>query len=82
MEVKIGVQNVAREITLESDESPEQVSETVRQALADGGLLSLTDEKGRLVLVPGCTHSVLWEATDRVRQLIVDFVREPAKEDA
>lgn len=52
MEVKIGVQNVAREITLESDESPEQVSETVRQALADGGLLSLTDEKGRLVLVP------------------------------
>jgi hypothetical protein len=52
VEVKIGVQNVAREITLESDQTPEQVSETVRQALADGGLLSLTDEKGRLVLVP------------------------------
>jgi len=52
VEVKIGVQNVAREITLESDQTPEQVSETVREALADGGLLSLTDDKGRLVLVP------------------------------
>ena len=52
MEVKIGVQNVAREITLESDQTSEQVLETVRQALADGGLLSLTDEKGRMVMVP------------------------------
>ncbi len=31
--------------------------------------------RGKLVVVPGCTHSVLWEATDEVRRLIVDFLR-------
>jgi pimeloyl-ACP methyl ester carboxylesterase len=34
----------------------------------------------RIVTLPGCSHSVLWEATDRVRDLVVDFVR-PAPED-
>jgi len=28
----------------------------------------------RLLLLPGCTHSVLWEATERVRDEIVRFV--------
>ena len=52
MEVKIGVQNTAREIALESAQSPEEIAESVRAALADGGILSLEDEKGRRVLVP------------------------------
>jgi pimeloyl-ACP methyl ester carboxylesterase len=30
----------------------------------------------RLVVLPGCTHSVLWEATDEVRRRILDFVAE------
>jgi pimeloyl-ACP methyl ester carboxylesterase len=29
----------------------------------------------KLVVVPGSTHSVLWEATEQVRREIVDFVR-------
>jgi pimeloyl-ACP methyl ester carboxylesterase len=33
----------------------------------------------RIVTLPGCTHSVLWEATDRVRELLVEFVREATK---
>ena len=36
VEVKIGVQNVAREITFESAQSPEQVSEAVATAVRDG----------------------------------------------
>ncbi|MEO6776438.1 MAG: alpha/beta hydrolase [Kofleriaceae bacterium] len=32
-----------------------------------------------LVVVPGCTHSVLWEATAEVRARIVAFLREPAR---
>lgn len=52
MEVKIGVQNTAREIALESAQSPEEISNAVRAAIADGGLLSLEDDKGRQVLVP------------------------------
>ncbi|GAB3415084.1 DUF3107 domain-containing protein [Flindersiella endophytica] len=51
MEVKIGVQHAPREIVFESSEQPEDVEAAVRRALEDG-LLTLTDERGRLVIVP------------------------------
>jgi hypothetical protein len=53
VEVTIGVQNVAREISLETDSSADDVQAAVRSALEDGGVLRLTDERGRQVLVPG-----------------------------
>lgn len=53
MEIKIGVQQTAREIVLESDQSPEDIDASVRAAMADGGILSLEDDKGRKILVPG-----------------------------
>ena len=53
MEVKIGVRDVAGHVVLESEQTPEQVSKAVAAAVADGGLLRLTDEKGRLVIIPG-----------------------------
>ena len=53
MEVKIGVQNASRELVLDSNESTSDVEKAVATALADSdGLLSLTDSKGRTVLVP------------------------------
>ncbi len=53
MEVKIGVQYAARELVLESSQSPDEVTKAVSDALkADLGVLSLVDEKGRRVLVP------------------------------
>ncbi|GAB2671349.1 DUF3107 domain-containing protein [Kribbella swartbergensis] len=53
MEVKIGVQHANRELVLESEQSPDEVQEAVAQALSSGtGLLQLTDEKGRRVIVP------------------------------
>ncbi|MEW2633147.1 DUF3107 domain-containing protein [Streptomyces sp. NPDC048389] len=53
MEVKIGVQHAPREIVLESGQSAEEVERAVGDALAGKAqLLSLTDEKGRRVLVP------------------------------
>lgn len=51
MEIKIGIQNITREITLESSQSAEEVTELVRQALDKGGVLDLADDKGRRVLV-------------------------------
>ncbi len=53
MEVKIGVQQAAREVVLESAQSAEDVVALATAAVTDGSLLSLTDEKGRTVLVPG-----------------------------
>lgn len=54
MEVKIGVQHASREIVLESSETPDEVESAVAKALgSDGGLLTLSDEKGRRIIVPG-----------------------------
>ncbi|MEW2490354.1 DUF3107 domain-containing protein [Streptomyces sp. NPDC048411] len=53
MEVKIGVQHAPREIVLESGVSAEEVERAVAEALTGKTqLLSLTDDKGRKVLVP------------------------------
>lgn len=52
IEVKIGVQHSPREISLEVDQTPEQVYALVDAATADGGLLHLTDIRGRQVAVP------------------------------
>ena len=52
MEVKIGVQYSARELIVETTLTSEEVEKALTTAIADGGLLSLTDEKGRKVFVP------------------------------
>lgn len=53
MEVKIGVQHAPREIVLESGQSAEEVERAVADALAGKApLLTLSDEKGRKVLIP------------------------------
>jgi hypothetical protein len=52
VEIRIGVQNVAREIVLESDQEPDEVARLVEAAVNDGAALQLVDEKGRRVLVP------------------------------
>ena len=51
MEVKIGVQNANRELVIDTDQSGDDVEKAVGQAL-ESGVLSLTDTKGRRVLVP------------------------------
>ncbi|WP_186768145.1 DUF3107 domain-containing protein [Streptomyces qinzhouensis] len=53
MEVKIGVQHAPREIVLVSGQTAAEVEDAVGQALAGKTqVLSLSDEKGRRVLVP------------------------------
>ncbi|MFG1607481.1 DUF3107 domain-containing protein [Actinoplanes sp. NPDC049265] len=52
MEVKIGVQYAPRELTLESAQTPAEVEQAVSEAIAKDSLLTLTDEKGRKVIVP------------------------------
>lgn len=52
MEIKIGIVNVAREVTIEVEESAQEVTQRLAEALQSGGLLSLADAKGRTVHVP------------------------------
>ena len=52
MEVKIGVQHAPRELVVETDESIEDVEKLVAEAVTSDGVLTLTDTKGRRILVP------------------------------
>jgi hypothetical protein len=53
VEVRIGVRDVAREVTLESASTPEQVRATIAEAVSSGApLVELVDDKGATVLVP------------------------------
>lgn len=53
VEITIGVQNLARELTLESDQTADEVAAAVRAALTgQATTLELTDVRGRRVVVP------------------------------
>lgn len=52
MEIKIGIQNVGREIVLESTQDADAVAKLVAEAIAGQKELRLQDEKGRQVIVP------------------------------
>lgn len=52
MEIKIGVKQTQREITLESDEDPKELAARVEEKVQSEGLLTFTDTKGRQVFVP------------------------------
>lgn len=53
MEIKIGVQDTAREVSLDSNDTSESVIAAVNAALATGDTLTLVDDRGRTVMVPG-----------------------------
>jgi hypothetical protein len=52
VEIKIGIQHTARELSLESNLPAADVEAAIAAALKDGGVLTLVDEKDRKVLVP------------------------------
>lgn len=57
MDIKIGIKHSTREISFESSASAKDLEASVSQALESGSkLLSLTDSKGNVFLVP--TESV------------------------
>lgn len=52
MEVKIGVQHSPRELVVDTDQAREDVEAAVAAAVSGEAVLSLTDTKGRTVIVP------------------------------
>jgi hypothetical protein len=53
VEVKIGVLHTAREIVVDSPQTPEEVEQIVADAFKSvDGQLKLTDDRGRTVIVP------------------------------
>lgn len=45
------MQHINRELTLESDASADEVIENLNNAIKDGALLTLTDTKGRTLVI-------------------------------
>lgn len=52
VEIKIGVTDTPKELSIESEETAESITKAVESAIKDGALLSLTDARGRTFLVP------------------------------
>jgi hypothetical protein len=53
LEIKIGIQNIGREIVLESAEDADALATVVEAAITKGTELRLKDDKGRIIIVPG-----------------------------
>lgn len=52
MEVKIGVQHAPRELVVETEASPAEIEEGLKEALTSDGVLAFNDTKGRRIVVP------------------------------
>jgi ABC-type hemin transport system substrate-binding protein len=53
MEIKIGVQNAPRELTVDTDQTVESIEKMVAEAVEGNGVFAIADTKGRRVVVPG-----------------------------
>jgi len=72
VEVKIGVQHAPRELSLESAQTPAEVADAVTKSLSDpDGVLTLMDEKGRVVIVP--VSKIAYVEIDEATQRRVGF---------
>lgn len=69
MEVKIGVQHVGRELSVETEEAPDAVLEGLNNALAEDAVFSLTDSKGHTVAVPAQKVAYLYFTSDAGRKV-------------
>ena len=52
MEVKIGVRQAARELVIDTSDTAEEIEARLAEAVSAEGLMTLTDSRGRRVLVP------------------------------
>jgi len=53
VEIRIGIAQTHRDVVIESSESYATVAEQINEAIKSSSLLSLTDERGRTILIPG-----------------------------
>ena len=69
MEVKIGIQNVGREIVFESAQTADAVADVVAEALNGQKELRLKDDKGRLIMVPAGVIGYVEIGAEEVRRV-------------
>lgn len=52
MEIKVGIQYVNREVVVETNQTAADIEQAFSDAVAGDTVFSLTDERGRKVLIP------------------------------
>ncbi len=68
MEITIGVQNVPRELVVETDATAASVAKQVREAITAGTMIEITDTRGRQILVPAANVGYI-EIGDETRRV-------------
>jgi hypothetical protein len=70
MEIRIGIQNSPRELGFESSESPSAVQKKIADAIENGTPhLTLTDENGRLYIVPTASLAYVEVGSEKARRV-------------
>jgi hypothetical protein len=64
VEIRIGVQNVAREIAFETTQSTDEILAAVKAAL-DSDVLELVDDKGGRIIVPSASIGYVTTGAER-----------------
>lgn len=52
MEVKVGIHHIGREVVVETEATAASVEQALTEALTNGTVFALADDKGRKVLIP------------------------------
>jgi len=70
MEIRVGIRNSARELVFETNQTASQIEQAVDAALAAGSkTIKLTDDKGRLFIVPADTLAYLEVGVEETRRV-------------
>lgn len=70
MDIKIGIKNSARELSFESSASAKDLEASVRSAMdSDAKLISLTDSKGNVFLIPTKSITYLELGAEEARRV-------------
>ena len=70
MEIKIGIKNSARELSFETSASAKELEASVRSAMdSDAKLISLTDSKGNVFLIPTKSITYLELGAEEARRV-------------
>lgn len=70
MEIRIGIVNAPRELSFESSQSPEELTEQIQAGISSGtGILKLSDDKGRVYIIPTAGIGYVELGTEESRRI-------------
>ncbi len=70
MDIRIGILNAPRELNFESSQTADEIEEQVSTALTSGtGFLRLTDDKGKVYLIPTSGIAYVEIGTEESRRI-------------